>query len=140
ARVTSQVTRDSMWLSCLKLHVIAALPEPVGIRLPVPARAYAPARVAALAVGIAALYALGALLPFWFLTSPESGAAFFPAAGLTLAVLVLSPRRTWPLWLAVVAVAELAVDLTHGQSVGMAVGFTAANVVEPLAGATALIW
>ncbi|MBV8297801.1 MAG: MASE1 domain-containing protein, partial [Acidimicrobiia bacterium] len=49
-------------------------------------------------------------------------------------------RRTWPLWLGVVAVAEIAVDLTHGQSGGMAAGFAAANVVEPLVGAIALAW
>ena len=97
-------------------------------------------RLALVACVLGGLYALGALLPFWFLTSPQSGAAFFPAAGLTLAVLVLSSRRTWPLWLAVVAVAELVVDLTHGQSAGMAVGFALANVVEPLVGATVLIW
>ena len=97
-------------------------------------------RLALVAVLLGGLYALGALLPFWYLNSPEAGAAFFPPAGLTLSVLVLSPRRTWPLWLAVVATAEIAVDLTHGQSVGMAIGFAAANVVEPLIGATLLIW
>jgi signal transduction histidine kinase len=89
---------------------------------------------------LGALYALGALLPFWYLTSPQAGAAFFPPAGITLSVLVLSPRRTWPLWLVVVAVVEIVVDLTHGQTSGMAAGFAAANVVEPLLGATALIW
>ncbi len=92
------------------------------------------------AVLLGGLYALGALLPFWYLTSPEAGAAFFAPAGITVSVLLLSPRRTWPLWLAVVAVAEMAVDLTHGQSVGMAIGFAAANVVEPLVGATTLTW
>jgi signal transduction histidine kinase len=78
------------------------------------------------------------MLPFWFLTSPDAGAAFFPSAGVTLAALVLTPRRTWPLWLAAVATAEMTVDLTHGQTVPMALGFTAANVVEPLLGAAAL--
>jgi signal transduction histidine kinase len=86
------------------------------------------------------LYALGALLPFWYLTSPESGAAFFPAAGLTLGALVLTPRRTWPLWLAVVAVTEMAVDLTHGQPADLAFSFALANTLEPLVGALCLLW
>jgi integral membrane sensor domain MASE1 len=89
-------------------------------------------------VALAGLYALGALLPFWYLTSPEAGAAFFPAAGLTLAIFTLSPRRTWPLWFAVVAVTEVIVDVTHGQSLGMALGFGLANAIEPLVGATAI--
>jgi signal transduction histidine kinase len=96
--------------------------------------------LALVAVLLGALYAVGALLPFWYLSSPQAGAAFFPPAGLTLSVLLLSPRRTWPLWLAVVAVAEIAVDLTHGQTTSMALGFAAANVVEPLVGALALAW
>jgi signal transduction histidine kinase len=95
------------------------------------------ARLGAGAVALGGLYAVGALLPFWFLSSPDAGAAFFPSAGLTLATLVLTPRRTWPLWLAAVAVAEVTVDLTHGQTVPMALGFACANVVEPLVGAAA---
>ena len=91
-------------------------------------------------VGLGLVYAIGALLPFWYLTSPEAGAAFFPAAGLTLAALALSPRRTWPLWLAAVAIAEATVDLTHGQTVALAAGFTLANVLEPLVGASLLLW
>jgi signal transduction histidine kinase len=94
------------------------------------------------AVGLAALvgglYALGAELPFWFLRSPAAGAPFFPSAGVTLAALVLTRRRRWPLLLAVVAVAEVAVDLQHHQTVPMAVGFAAANVVEPFIGAVLL--
>src|SRR4051812_15124526 len=94
-------------------------------------------------VGIAALlggaYAIGALLPFWYLTSPAAGAAFFPPAGLTLSALVLTPRRYWPLLLVVVGTAELAVDITHGQSLGMALGFALANTIEPFVGATLIL-
>jgi signal transduction histidine kinase len=91
-----------------------------------------------LAVLVGGLYALGAELPFWFLRSPAAGAPFFPSAGVTLAALVLTRRRDWPLLLAVVAVAEVAVDLQHHQTVPMALGFAAANVVEPLIGAVLL--
>ena len=78
----------------------------------------------------------GALLTFWYFSAPETGVAFFPPAGLTLATLLLTPRRTWPLWLAAVAVAEIWIDLAHGQTLFMAVGFATANVAEPLVGAS----
>jgi signal transduction histidine kinase len=59
---------------------------------------------------------------------------------LTLTVLLLTPRRTWPIWLAVIGVTELLVDLTHGQSAAMAMGFAFANTLEPLLGAVAVLW
>ena len=93
-----------------------------------------------IAIALGGLYALGALLPFWYLKSPEAGAAFFPSAGLSLAVLLLTPRRTWPLWLAVIGVSEFLVDITHGQRAAMAIGFAFANMLEPLAGAAGLRW
>src|SRR4051812_6189915 len=96
--------------------------------------------LAATAVALAVLYALGALLPFSSLAAPAAGAAFFPPAGLTLSILVLTPRSRWPLWLAAVAVAECFVDLTHGQSVAAALGFALANTVEPLVGASLMCW
>jgi signal transduction histidine kinase len=86
------------------------------------------------------IYAVGALLPFWFLTSPEGGAAFFPSAGLTLGVLVLTSRRRWPYLLLTAGAAEMLVDLTHGQSLVMSFGFALANTAEPLVGASSLRW
>ena len=94
-------------------------------------------RCLALVVALGTLYALGAQLPFWLVSTPAEGAAFFPPAGLTFAVLVLTPRFLWPWCLAAVASAELLVDLAHGQAVGMALGFALANAVEPLVGASA---
>jgi signal transduction histidine kinase len=64
--------------------------------------------------------------------------AFFPSAGVTLAAFVLCQRRHWPVLVAVVAAAEIAVDLQHGQAVAMAIGFAVANVIEPMIGATLL--
>jgi signal transduction histidine kinase len=93
-------------------------------------------RMPALAVAIGGIYALGALLTFWYLSAPETGVAFFPPAGLTLAALLMTPRRSWPLWLAAVAVAEIWIDLAHGQTIPMASGFAAANIAEPLIGAS----
>ncbi len=93
----------------------------------------------ACAIALGCLYALGALLTFWFFQDPATGAAFFPPAGLTVGALLLAPRRSWPWLLAAVAVAEIAVDLSHHQSVAMAVGFAVANVAEPVVGASLLL-
>jgi signal transduction histidine kinase len=96
-------------------------------------------QVASLAAVVGGLYALGALLPFWYLTG-EMGAAFFPAAGVTFAVLALTDRRLWPIWLAAVFVAEFTVDVTHGIRSSMAVGFALANTLEPLVGVSTVRW
>jgi signal transduction histidine kinase len=95
-------------------------------------------KVAGLGLVVGGLYALGAELPFWFLRAPAAGVAFFPSAGVTLAAFALCERRYWPVLIAVVASAEIAVDLQHGQAVGMALGFALANVAEPMLGATLL--
>ena len=63
--------------------------------------------------GSGALYAVGVLLTFWYLTPDGASASFFPPAGLTLAALLLAPRRTWPWWLATIALIEIAIDLAR---------------------------
>ena len=74
---------------------------------------------------VSGLYALGALLPFWFLTSPEAGAAFFPAGRADRerppAVAASDVAR----WLLVIGRPSWSVDLTHGQSLGKAIGLLA---------------
>jgi len=89
----------------------------------------------ALAALVGGLYAFGALLMFWYFEAPAEGVTFFLPAGLTLATLLITPRRTWPLWLAAIAIAEISVDLAHGQGVLMAFGFALANTLEPVVGA-----
>ena len=64
--------------------------EELSALFPRPARAsfpFARGGVAGVVGGVAllaCLYALGALLPFWFLKNPEAGAAFFLPAGITV--------------------------------------------------------
>src|SRR2546423_4974557 len=94
-------------------------------------------RLCLLAAGLGIAYALLLQAGYWFLT-PTGGAAFFPAAGLALGVLVLTPRRTWPLWLAAFATAHMAVQLWHDRPVGPTICYTFANVAEPVAGALLL--
>ena len=98
-------------------------------------------RVAASAGGLFALvlaaYAAGAELS-WL--SFSSGAAFvFPPAGITVAALLLTARRRWPVIIAAIVVGELAVDLQHHLPLLVALGSSAANAVEPVVGAICVL-
>ena len=66
------------------------------------------------------------------------GNVFWPGAGITLGMLVVRPRREWPVLLAGVFVAESIVDWTLYQSVSVVAIWGAANVIEPLVGALLL--
>jgi len=94
-------------------------------------------RNVALFAGIAACYAVGAELA-WQSFGAEVGFAFFPPAGISLAALLLVDRARWPVVLAAVGVTELAVDLQHHLPLGIALGYAAANMTEPLVGALAV--
>jgi len=93
----------------------------------------------AVALAVGALYTLGAFSTTWLFSDFAPGIVFFPSAGITVAALLLTPRRWWPLILSAVAIAEIGTDLYHDQTVFMAVGFAIANVVEPLVGATLML-
>jgi signal transduction histidine kinase len=86
------------------------------------------------AVGLGAIYVPGAWPAFWYVPSPGAAVAFFAPAGLTLATLAVTPRRTWPLWLAAFVAAEFGVDVLHHQSVPWALGNGIAEAAEPLVG------
>ena len=79
-------------------------------------------------------YAVGALLAFGAFGATAIVVLFLPA-GLTLSALVLTHRRQWPWILAAVAVTEILVDLSQGQSLRIVWGFALANTAEPLVGA-----
>lgn len=95
-------------------------------------------RFALLVLGVGILYVLGAESAFWLEHQAATGVAFFPAAGVTLAALAVLPEERWPWILAVIVLAEIAVDVQHGQSLAMACGFAVANAAEPYVGATLL--
>ena len=86
------------------------------------------------AVGLC--YAAGAELAWGIFGAGTIGLVFFPPAGVTLAAMVLLPRRSWPVVVAAIVVAEITVDLRHGLSFGTAMGWALANSVEPLVGAS----
>lgn len=71
----------------------------------------------------------------WLNDPVNLGAGFWPAAGFSLALLLLLPTRKWGWVLGAVAAAELGGDLVHGYPLDAALMWTAGNVVEPLLGA-----
>jgi integral membrane sensor domain MASE1 len=87
---------------------------------------------------VAGAYVLGAELS-WH--SFGSGLAFgFAPAGVDVAALLLTARRQWPVVLAAIAVSEAAVDVRHHVMIAVLLGSVAANVVEPAAGASCVLW
>jgi integral membrane sensor domain MASE1/GAF domain-containing protein len=92
----------------------------------------------AIVLAVGAAYAVGAQLSWTVFGAGTIGPALFPPAGITIAALVLLPRRHWAAVLAACAVAGVAVDAAHGVSLAVALGFAAANVVEPVVGVSLL--
>jgi serine/threonine-protein kinase RsbW len=83
-------------------------------------------------------YALCSQLSYSWFNANGVSASFFPAAGVTLAALVLVERRRWPIVIAAAAAAELTLDLAHGIALLPTLGYVAANTIEPLVGALLL--
>ncbi len=87
---------------------------------------------------VAAGYAVGYQLATSWFSAEGQGASFFPAAGVTLAALVLVSKRQWPVVLVAAGLTELSLDLYDGISALGSVGYTIANLVQPLVGALLL--
>lgn len=76
----------------------------------------------------------------WESFGSDGGPSFFyPAAGVTVAAMMLSRRVVWPWICLAVVVAEILVDTHYGSTLRVAVQFAAANVVEPLIGASLVL-
>lgn len=91
-----------------------------------------------LLVGVTITYLALAQFVIWLNDPVRLGAGYWPAAGLSLGLLMLLPRRRWGWVLAGVAIAELGGDLFRGYPLGAALLWTAANCLEPLVGAVLL--
>lgn len=63
------------------------------------------------------------------------GAGFWPAAGVTVSILLLTPTRRWLWVLAGIVLAELISNLIHGYPLGAVPWWAAGNAIEPLLGA-----
>ncbi|MCX6539620.1 MAG: MASE1 domain-containing protein [Acidobacteria bacterium] len=77
-----------------------------------------------------AAYYLAVTLAQLSQAGPNSVTAIWPASGLVLAVLTLSPRRRWPLWLAVTWLTNAALGLAGGLPSLVAVAYSTADIIE----------
>jgi signal transduction histidine kinase/CheY-like chemotaxis protein len=76
------------------------------------------------------------ILGIIFYFDPEHVATFWPASGVFLAGLLLSPYRLWPVLVLAAIGAHVAFDvLVSGKAVSTSVFFTSADVVEACTGA-----
>jgi diguanylate cyclase (GGDEF)-like protein/PAS domain S-box-containing protein len=73
-----------------------------------------------------------------FVAHPEGVASIWPASGMALAILLLSPRRRWLHLLAVVFVVNAAGNWSGGNSLLVSLGFALANTLEALLAAWVL--
>ncbi len=83
----------------------------------------------AIAVGLLGVYLLG-VWAVWF--TPQSGSVAFwwPAAGVSVAMVGLAPRRWTPGIAGAIAVVSFAANLSGGREVAVAAGFGIANAAE----------
>jgi len=70
----------------------------------------------------------------------EQFATFWPPSGVALAALLLTERRSWLRVATVLALVNLALNLSFGTPFAASVNFTSANLVESLVGASAIGW
>lgn len=89
-------------------------------------------------VGVAMAYSAGAVLAWLSFGAMSGPAFFFPAAGVTLAAMLLTRPSVWPAVVAAVVVGEMGVDVAFGAPTSVAAGYTVANVIEPLIAATVI--
>ena len=94
------------------------------------------------ATGLVAVVLVGysvAAVMSWLWFGPDVGPAFFPAAGITTAAMLLTRRALWPAVVAAVLLAETVVDLYFGEPLVSALGYAAANAIEPVVGAALVL-
>ena len=77
----------------------------------------------------------------WFSFGAGFNPSFFPAAGVTVAAMLLTPRSRWPWIIAAIIAAQTVLDAAFGLPALAIAGFALANAVEPLVGASlAVAW
>lgn len=89
-----------------------------------------PMSAALRAVAVAIVYFAAARYAVALQELTGLGAPFWPGAGVTVAGLLLSPRRMWPAILVAVGCTETANNLLTGSELAPSLGWALANVVE----------
>ncbi len=84
-------------------------------------------------------FSAGAVLSWESFGSASGPAFFYPPSGVTAAAMMLSRRTLWPAVGAAAFCGEIAVDTFYGNPVLVSAGFGAANVAEPIIGATLVL-
>ena len=92
-------------------------------------------RSACIAATVAVLYAALAQYIDWLNDPLQNGASFWPAAGITVAALLLVPTRHWWMVAGAVLLTESGFNLSNGLPLLPSVGWGVANALEPLVGA-----
>ena len=80
-------------------------------------------RGALLFAAVGTAYALGSQLAYTWFGADGVSASFFPAAGVTLAALVLVARREWWIVLLAAGLAEFTLDVWHDLSPAASAGY-----------------
>lgn len=93
----------------------------------------------ALFLAVAAAHTAGMAVVYQFSHLTSAGEVFFPAAGVTVAALLLVPRHWWPVVLAAAFGSELAADVILGEAAGTAIGSALANAAGPALGAVLVL-
>lgn len=83
-------------------------------------------------------YAAFAALAQWLGGGAHWSAGYWPAAGFSLGLLVLTPTRQWGWAIAGIAAADIGGSLARGSSPSATVWLAAANCIQPLVGAMLL--
>jgi PAS domain S-box-containing protein len=89
---------------------------------------------------VAIAYWVAVRLGLLLVAQPEGVASIWPASGLALAVLLLSPKSQWTKLLAVIFVTNAAGNLSGGNNLPVSLGFALANTLEAFLGAWLLIY
>jgi signal transduction histidine kinase len=85
-------------------------------------------------------HVVGQAVVYQFDHTPSSGVSFFPGDGVTLAALLLTASRRWPLIAGATFLAELGSHISLHEPLLTGVGLAASNTIGPLAGAWLVLW
>ncbi|RJP17936.1 MAG: PAS domain S-box protein [Deltaproteobacteria bacterium] len=83
---------------------------------------------------VGAAYFIAVRLSYLFPDSSNVMAAIWPASGISLAALLLRPKRKWPVLLAVIGAVDFLGKVSLGKSIPVSAGYMLANVMEPMLG------
>jgi len=86
------------------------------------------------------VYLLAIYIGLDYVTDPEGYSVIWPASGVALAALLLSPRRQWRLILAAIFVINLFSNLLFGVSLPVSAGFAFVNTLEPALAGWLIVW